>query len=395
MPYTFSAFRQYLEEKLIILGGDKKHDQCCIVSGGAGSGKGFSISNMIGASSYKVLNPDDIKEGLLKLAKNVTKMQKNPKATELSKQRVDRIKNTTIPTQIPDARMTNSVYKKDDQSRRDKHGNLSNILSTIRKYDLHNPSHVTKLHDLAWDMNAAEKQVALMFSGLGGTRTHLPNILFDRTVSSEKSLVEVTELALTLGYKPENIHVVWVLTGYEVALKANSGRSRNVMNDVVFGTHSGAKLTMVDYLFKNYENYKINGDVAVVLGGMPKEYEIGGEKITAGAATTTSKNADIAGRGISGKLKPFVSRTTDPKKLAAQEKTRNKVVTDFKYFRLKKAGVRGIDKDVLDKVAAYANALAPQGTEIDPQVAIDYPATSANFQAHLDAQKAAKRAAKK
>jgi hypothetical protein len=392
MSYTFSAFRQYLEEKLIILGGDKKYDQVCIVAGGAGSGKGFTISNMIGASSYKVLNPDDIKEMLLKLAKNVAKIEKNPKATELSKKRVDRIKNTLIPAPLPDDMMHNSMHKKDGSAeRRAGRGSLSNILSHIRKYDLHNPNNVTDLHNLVWDMNSAEKQMALMFSELGGTRTHLPNILFDRTVSSPAALAESTKLALELGYKANNIHFVWVLTGYEVALKQNSGRSRNVLNDVVFGTHSGAKRTMVDYLFKDYENYKINGDVAVVLGGRPKEYEIGGEKVKVGASTIQSKNADIAGRGISGKLMPFVSRTKDPAKLAAHEKNRNQVVLDFKYFRLKKAGVAGLDKDVVASVIAYANALAPQGTEIDPQVAIDYPATSKNFQDYLDAQKAAKK----
>lgn len=398
MTYTFSAFRQYLEEKLIILGGDKKTDQVCILAGGAGSGKGFAVSNMIGASSYKTLNPDDIKEMLLKLAKNVAKIEKNPKATELSKKRVDRIKNMHfIPAPLSVDIMRNSMHKKDGSATRRSplFQSLPQILSQIRKYDLHNPNNVTDLHNLVWDMNSAEKQMALMFSELGGTRTHLPNILFDRTVSSPEALAESTKLALDLGYKANNIHFVWVLTGYDVALKQNSGRSRNVLNDIVFGTHSGAKRTMVEYLFKDYEKYGINGDVAVVLGGRPKEYEIGGEKVKVGASTIQSKNADIAGRGISGKLMPFVSRTKDPKKLAAHEKNRNQVVVDFKYFRLKKAGVAGLDKDKVAEVIKYVEALTPKGTEIDPQVAIDYPATSKNFQAHLDAKKAAEKAAKK
>ena len=40
-------FRQYLEEKLIMYGQGKRYGQIVFLAGGAGSGKGFAISNFM------------------------------------------------------------------------------------------------------------------------------------------------------------------------------------------------------------------------------------------------------------------------------------------------------------------------------------------------------------
>ena len=61
-------FRQYLEEKLIMYGQGKRYGQIVFLAGGAGSGKGFAISNFMEKEKFKIRDVDEWKKGFLKLA---------------------------------------------------------------------------------------------------------------------------------------------------------------------------------------------------------------------------------------------------------------------------------------------------------------------------------------
>ena len=51
-------FRQYLEEKLIMYGQGKRYGQIVFLAGGAGSGKGFAISNFMEKEKFKIRDVD-------------------------------------------------------------------------------------------------------------------------------------------------------------------------------------------------------------------------------------------------------------------------------------------------------------------------------------------------
>ena len=285
----FEDFRKYLEEKLLILGGGKKYDQAVILAGGAGSGKSFATYNFMQGENYKIINPDDMKEMLVKLAKKANVLGLDPK--------------------------------------------LQVLLPKIREFDLKNPNDTTTMHMLVKDMGLDDKQLFYILSNPGGTRTNMPNLMFDMTLKSEKSAREVTSLLLNAGYKSENIHIVWILTDYKMALQQNYHRDRRVFNDILFDTHLGAKQTMQDVVIKNYGTLGINGDLAVIIGG-PKHNE-------------------------------FIKSTKG-----------GQYVKDFTYFRLKKAGSQGIDQDAVVKVAKFIDDYAPPQQGYDSTIGKQFPQTS-------------------
>ena len=59
---------QYLEEKLILYGQGKRYGQIVFLAGGAGSGKGFAISNFMEKEKFKIRDVDEWKKAFMKLA---------------------------------------------------------------------------------------------------------------------------------------------------------------------------------------------------------------------------------------------------------------------------------------------------------------------------------------
>jgi hypothetical protein len=285
----FEDFRKYLEEKLLILGGGKKYDQAVILAGGAGSGKSFATKHFIQGENYKIINPDDLKEMLVKLAKKANVLGLDPK--------------------------------------------LQVLLPKIREFDLNKPEDTSTMHMLIKDLGLDDKQLFYILGNPGGTRTNMPNLMFDMTLKSEKAAREVTSLLLNAGYKPENIHIVWVLTDYKMALQQNYHRDRRVFNDILFDPHLGAKQTMQDVVIKNYGTLGINGDLAVIVGG-PKHSEI----IKSNSGKEWAK--------------------------------------DFTYFRLKKAGQSGMDSDAISKIGEYIGKYAPPQQGYDSTIGKQFPQTS-------------------
>jgi dephospho-CoA kinase len=277
--FSFKDFdKQSLQEKLVVVNKGKKEGQVIFLAGGAGSGKGFAIDNFIAAESYKVVNPDDLKVLALSLGKK--KPDEYPEYADL---------------------------------------------------DMKNPEDVAKLHAIIKGKGLFPKKMSMLIkkteSGM------LPNLLIDKTMKDVDDFYEFLPTLLRAGYKPQNIHLIWVLTDYRMALVQNRKRARTVPDKILIKTHKGAARTMRDYFIRNYPP-DINGEFYVIIGG-PQN------------TVFFSNNKGKALNGSDGL--PFA-------------------IKDFQYFKLKNAGRSNIDKDseiarkVYDLVDRYAPDLNEEKT---------------------------------
>jgi hypothetical protein len=89
-----------------------------------------------------------------------------------------------------------------------------------------------------------------------------PNIIFDVTLKDLQKLQNITRQVSQLGYKKENIHIVWVINDIEVAKQQNLSRSRTVPTEILINTHRGAANTMGDIINmgKKLQRY-MDGDI--------------------------------------------------------------------------------------------------------------------------------------
>ena len=204
------SFRQHLEEKVIVVGKGARYGQVIFLAGGAGSGKGFAISNFLEGNKYKVRDVDAWKSAFLKLSK---------------------------------------IKKK---------------YSQLRRLNLRKPKDVLKLHTFIKDKGIKDKTLDLMLGEAKEGR--LPNLIFDVTLKGQDDVNEVLPSLLSTGYSPSNINIVWVLTNYHIAVQQNEDRPRVVPDKVMLLTHEGASQTMYNFIKKGAPR-GVNGAVHVILGG--------------------------------------------------------------------------------------------------------------------------------
>jgi dephospho-CoA kinase len=203
------SFRQYLEEKLIIVGGGKRYGQIIFTAGGAGSGKGFAVAKFIEGAKFKIRDVDEWKKMYLRF------------------------------------------------------NELKNRYPELKGLNLRRPKDVSLLHDFVKSKGIKEKSLDAILGAANNPET-LPNILFDITLKDMSDLTDVLPRLLETGYKPENIHLVWVLTDYQVAFKANLERDRVVPESIFLTTHKGAADTMQRLVDGNIPR-GLNGAIHVVL----------------------------------------------------------------------------------------------------------------------------------
>ena len=193
-----------LLEKLITFGGKAypKFGNIVIMAGGAGSGKGFILSNLVGIEG-KTFDVDELK----KLASKTPAIQKRV-MDELG---VD-------------------IFK------------LSQ--------NLKDPENVGKLHDIIGNYLKTDKNKEKLFyrSVLTAPVDRKPNIIFDMTFKELSKLEKVANDASKLGYDKKNIHIVWVVNDIEVAKAQNLKRARVVPTEILVNTHRGAANTMGDII---------------------------------------------------------------------------------------------------------------------------------------------------
>jgi hypothetical protein len=129
--------------------------------------------------------------------------------------------------------------------------------------DLKNPDHVYSLHILVKAMGIKDQSLANML-GAAKNPEVLPNIMFDITAKEIADITDVLPDLMAVGYKPNNIHLVWILTNYEMAIQQNKGRDRVVPADILLQTHVGAGNTIWGLVTKALPK-GMNGRVDVVL----------------------------------------------------------------------------------------------------------------------------------
>lgn len=208
------GFKQYLEEKLIIINNGKKYGQIVFLGGGAGSGKGFTKDFFMEGEKFKVLDVDEFKRLYLKL--NL----------------------------------------------------LTNKYPELNGLDLKNPIDVAKLHAFIKKKGIVGKSKEIFFDGLEGTTPEkLPNILFDVTMKDMDDMYYYIPLLTCLGYETINMNLIWVLAPIDEAFVNNRSRPRQVPEDILLLTHEGVANVFWKILFKKSDIFKqdlLNGSVYIV-----------------------------------------------------------------------------------------------------------------------------------
>lgn len=277
-----SELIQQLEEKLVIVGGGKRFGQVIFLAGGAGSGKGFAIDKLISSSDYKVFDPDAVKDSYLK------------------------------------------------------YNRLTGVYPELNNINLKNPRDVSFLHKWIQDKGFDNKGIS-QFLSVARSKDLLPNIIFDKTMKDNGDLETLVPMLEKAGYKKENMHLIWVLTDFRIAVRQNFERRRTVPINILIKTHAGAMENMYDNLIKTYPYRFINGDAYVILGGSSNTIVFEPSK----------KSSD----GISG--------TT------AKSVIPNLIIKSFKYLKVKEAG-KPVDHDrsIEKKIRAWIYQNAPSKSAI-------------------------------
>ena len=236
-------FSQFLTEKLILISNGKKYGQIVFLVGGAGSGKGFALSNFMEKEKFKVRDVDEWKSLLQRMAR----LADDP-------ERFARLK-------LKGSNIDPERYKE------------------IKDLDLTKPEDVFTFHKWVEASGIKDKTLDAMLSQMEKPEI-LPNIMFDITAKKLDDIAKFMPRILSAGYDPANIHIVWVLTNYTVALSNNldAKRCRIVQEDIMLWTHKGASQTMFDYVQAKGKKFAINGAIHVILNNRENTVYWGNDK---------------------------------------------------------------------------------------------------------------------
>ena len=282
----YNCFRDFeatqsINEKQILYNGGKNYGQIVFLAGGAASGKGFARDNFMQGSQFKIRDVDELK---------------------IAFQKLDELNKFTL-TDLLDK------YKKNiNQS------DMNLIQKTVidkgyslKDLNLKTPEHVYALHVLIRATGAKDKTLDLLLDGAKlGT---LPNIAIDSTFADLDDMKIYIPKFLAAGYKAKDIHVTWVLTNYEIAIKNNKKRDRVVPEDIVLKTHKGAANTVFTLIRTGFPK-EIDGGIYVILNNPENTMFIVDPK-------TGEHYKDIKGKKVVGNFmyltikKPGKSITTD------------------------------------------------------------------------------------
>ena len=225
-----------LKEKLITYSNRKPYGQVVFIAGGAGSGKGFAISNFLDSASFKIRDVDEMKKQLQIL----NRLGKLDIRTILKKYgRNIKLKDLDLIRKIE-----KDGYK-------------------LQNLNLKNSDHVYALHILVKAMGIKDSSLEKLLLGKNNPET-LPNILFDITAKDVTDITSVIPKLKAVGYEANNIHLTWILTNYVTAMSNNKNRARMVPEDILLKTHEGASNTIWGLVTKALPK-GMNGRVDVIL----------------------------------------------------------------------------------------------------------------------------------
>ena len=275
----YSSLKDYrateLIEKQILYNNGKRYGQIVFLAGGAGSGKGFAIKHFMQGDAFKIRDVDELKVAFQKL---------------------DDLGKFTVKDLL-------DKYG-DKISDRDKTLIQNEVVSkglAMSDLNLKTPTHVYILHILVRATGAKDKTLDLMLAG--AEKGQLPNLIFDSTFKEVEDMTDVLPKLFAAGYEPKNIHVSWVLTNYQIAIKNNKSRARVVPEDILLATHAGAAQTVYN-LVTTAMPPTVQGGVYVILNNPENTIFIVDPKTN----------------------KPYKDRKGNP------------VIKDFKYLTLKEPG---------------------------------------------------------
>ena len=285
MTYITSAYREMnapnikregedqeiINEALIVLGARAypKFGQVVIMAGGSGSGKGFVVDNLL-AVQGKIFDVDELKS----MAVRMPMLKKRIKIE----------------------------YGLD-----------------VDTVDLRDPKQTAQLHSIMSDIGIKDsQQQAFTNSVITSPKDRKPNLIFDVTLKDIKKLREITEMVSDWGYEKVNIHIVWVISEINTAIKRNSERSRSVPIEILIDIHNKTSNTM---------NYIVNG-----LSGQLAKY-------------------------MDGDIVFVFNKVGIDNKMEKSDKGGHVIFTKD-YFTVKKAGqaimnLKDIEDTVMRKVASY------------------------------------------
>jgi hypothetical protein len=244
---------EQIDEKLITFSGRAPYGQAVFMAGGAGSGKGFAIDNFVDAAGFKVRDVDEMKNAIAKL-------------DQLGKFTVDKWykKYGKKLSDKPNKNGGLSPKAHVEEFMLGKGLTISDIANPKHKLGgLKNPNNVASLHYIVDSMGLKDKWVINMLSGKKNKET-LPNLLFDITAKKVASITDVIKPLEEAGYDSKNIHLIWVLSDYYIAVDRNKDRDRVVPDDILLQTHEGAGKTMWTILTKALPK-GLNGRIDVIL----------------------------------------------------------------------------------------------------------------------------------
>jgi hypothetical protein len=225
-----------LVEKQILYNNGAKYGQIVFLAGGAGSGKGFAVQHFMQGSEFKIRDVDELKIAFQKLdalGKFTTQDLLNKYGDKISEE-----DKKLIQTELTDKNL--------------KMGELN----------LKTPTHVYILHVLIRATDVKNKTLDLMLAG--AKKGQLPNLIFDSTFKEISDMTDVLPKLFAAGYEPKNIHVSWVLTNYQIAIKNNKSRARVVPEDILLATHAGAAQTVYNLVTTSMPP-SVQGGIYVIL----------------------------------------------------------------------------------------------------------------------------------
>lgn len=211
-----SDWDNLVSETQISFGGKvyPKFGQVVIVSGGPGSGKDFVIDNLFGITGKRY----DVD-----ILKNQVKKNKQLRKELSEKYEVDP-----------------SVF------------------------DLKTAEDISIVHKLVKDSGLKQKYENNIFMlAKNADIDRKPNLIFNKTCKDFGDIFYVTETCKKAGYKPENIHLVWVLNNIETSIVQNKSRSRTISELLIKDIHQKVALTMKAF-FDNDLTSELNGDIWIV-----------------------------------------------------------------------------------------------------------------------------------
>lgn len=231
-----------LEEALIQLANqkDSHFGQVVILAGGAGSGKGTILKNLLDIKG-KVFDVDELKSWMTRIPEWRKELQKALPGVDLDK---------------PDW--------------------------------LSNPDNVSTAHGVAKKLGIEGRQKNTAFdSVMLADPRRKPNLIFDVTLKEYSKLEDIIKYVTDAGYQKQNVHIVWVLSEMTAAIKNNASRTRQVKEDILIDTHEGASATMAE-IVKNGAllRGKLDGNIVVAFNTVRLE----------GVSDTTIIEKEVSGR---------------------------------------------------------------------------------------------------